>query len=196
MVVRGVVIMLDITEMKKLLKASLPHKRFKHSLAVYDTALELAAVYGLDKEKVGVGALLHDCGREIPTRDLLMHTIALGLPMDDVERNQPILLHAKLGVYYAREKYGVTDQEILDAIRFHTTGAAGGAGAMFPFGVVVEHLAAVEAGNDTFSRAPTYRFDNFGIGPAFLRGGQRWQFLACFDCLLLEFISRFHGVSN
>lgn len=34
--------MLDITEMKKLLKASLPHKRFKHSLAVYDTALELA----------------------------------------------------------------------------------------------------------------------------------------------------------
>ena len=125
MVVRGVVIMLDITEMKKLLKASLPHKRFKHSLAVYDTALELAVFYGLDKEKVGVGALLHDCGREIPTRDLLMHTIALGLPMDDVERNQPILLHAKLGVYYAREKYGVTDQEILDAIRFHTTGAAG-----------------------------------------------------------------------
>ena len=101
MVVRGVVIMLDITEMKKLLKASLPHKRFKHSLAVYDTALELAAVYGLDKEKVGVGALLHDCGREIPTRDLLMHTIALGLPMDDVERNQPILLHAKLVVYLA-----------------------------------------------------------------------------------------------
>ena len=58
MVVRGVVIMLDITEMKKLLKASLPHKRFKHSLAVYDTALELAAVYGLDKEKVGVGGTI------------------------------------------------------------------------------------------------------------------------------------------
>jgi predicted HD superfamily hydrolase involved in NAD metabolism len=117
--------MLDIAEMKKLLKASLPHKRFKHSLAVYDTALELAEFYGLDKEKVGVGALLHDCGREIPTRDLLMHTITLGLPMDDVERNQPILLHAKLGVYYARQKYGVTDSEILDAIRYHTTGASG-----------------------------------------------------------------------
>lgn len=88
---------MDITEMKKLLKASLPHKRFKHSLAVYDTALELAAVYGLDKEKVGVGALLHDCGREIPTRDLLMHTIALGLPMDDVERNQPIFTACQTG---------------------------------------------------------------------------------------------------
>ena len=74
--------------------------------------------------------------------------------------------------------------------------AAGGAGAMFPFGVIMEYLTAVEAGNDTFFRAPTYRFDNFGIGPAFLCRGQRWQFLACFDCFLLEFISRFHGVSN
>lgn len=46
---------MDITEMKNFLKHLLPHKRFKHSLAVYDTALELAAVYGLDKEKVGVG---------------------------------------------------------------------------------------------------------------------------------------------
>lgn len=117
--------MLAITEMKKLLKDSLPHKRYKHSLAVYDTALELAEIYGLDMEKVGVAALLHDCGRQIPTRDLLAHTISLGLPMDDVERNQPILLHAKLGVYYAREKYGVTDPEILDAIRLHSTGAAG-----------------------------------------------------------------------
>ena len=41
---KGVVIMLDIAEMKKLLKVSLPHKRFKHSLAVYDTALELAEI--------------------------------------------------------------------------------------------------------------------------------------------------------
>ena len=117
--------MLNIIEMKKLLKESLPHKRYKHSLEVYETALELAKAYDLDKEKVGVAALLHDCGREIPTRDLLMHTIALGLPMDEVEKNQPILLHAKLGVYYAREKYGVTDPEILEAIQFHTTGAAG-----------------------------------------------------------------------
>ena len=92
--------MLDITEMKKLLKASLPHKRFKHSLAVYDTALELAAVYGLDKEKVGVGALLHDCGREIPTRDLLMHTIALGLPMDPlraVQRKRAVWIFLRRG---------------------------------------------------------------------------------------------------
>lgn len=74
--------------------------------------------------------------------------------------------------------------------------SAGGTGAILLFGIVVEHLATVEAGNDTFSRALAYRFDNFCVGPAFLCRGQRWQFLACFDCFLLEFISRFHGVSN
>lgn len=117
--------MLDINEMKTLLKKNLPHKRYKHSLEVYGTALQIAEGYGLDKEKVGVAALLHDCGREIPSRDLLSHTIALGLPMDEVEKNQPILLHAKLGAYYANKKYGVDDPVILEAITYHTTGAAG-----------------------------------------------------------------------
>ena len=61
---------------------------------------------------------------------------------------------------------------LLAGVLYPQSCAAGGAGAIFPFGVVVEHLAAVEAGNDTFSRAPTYRFDNFGVGPAFLRRGK------------------------
>ena len=47
----------------------------------------------------------------------------LGIEVDETEKNQPILLHAKLGVYYAQHKYGVTDKEILDGILYHTTGA-------------------------------------------------------------------------
>ncbi len=117
--------MLEVNEIKKILQESLPYKRYKHSLLVYETALELAAVYDLDKNQIGVAALLHDCGRQIPTRDLLLQASTLGLPLDEVEKNQPILVHAKLGVYYAQEKYGVTDPEILDAIRYHTTGVAG-----------------------------------------------------------------------
>jgi HD superfamily phosphohydrolase YqeK len=48
-------------------------------------------------EKIGVAALLHDCGREIPTRDSLMYAMTHQIPMDFVEEHQPILLHAKLG---------------------------------------------------------------------------------------------------
>ncbi|MBR2039634.1 MAG: bis(5'-nucleosyl)-tetraphosphatase (symmetrical) YqeK, partial [Phascolarctobacterium sp.] len=115
--------MLKLEELKSILKASLPLKRYKHSIAVYETALELASVHKLDVQKVAVAALLHDCGREIPSRDSLAKAAELGIEVDRVEANQPILLHAKLGVFYARKKYGIEDQEILDGILYHTTGA-------------------------------------------------------------------------
>ncbi len=117
--------MLSIIEMKQLLQSSLPEKRYKHSVNVYKTALKLADVHGLSAEKISVAALLHDCGREIPSRESVTKALALGIAVDDIERSQPILLHAKLGVYYARVKYGVDDAEILEAILLHTTGAAG-----------------------------------------------------------------------
>ena len=99
--------MMTIDEMKQLLQASLPPKRYKHSVHVYETALELAKSHKLPEEKIAICALLHDCGREVASKESAAKADALGIAIDDVECNQPILLHAKLGVYYA-----------------HTTGAA------------------------------------------------------------------------
>lgn len=117
--------MLTIKEMETLLEKALPRKRFEHSVAVYETALELAKIHNANMEKVAVASLLHDCGREIPTRNNLMQAAALNIEIDAVEQNQPILLHAKIGVCLAQNKYGVTDKETLDAILYHTTGASG-----------------------------------------------------------------------
>ena len=116
--------MMTIDEIKQLLQASLPPKRYKHSVHVYETALELAKSHKLPEEKIAICALLHDCGREVASKESAAKADALGIAIDDVERNQPILLHAKLGVYYAQTKYGVTDKEILEGISQHTTGAA------------------------------------------------------------------------
>ena len=108
--------MLTIDEMKSILEKALPHKRFQHSLYVYETALKMGRHFQGDLDKIGIAALLHDCGREIPTRDSFMYALTHQIPMDFVEEHQPILLHAKLGRYFARDKYGVTNPEILDAI--------------------------------------------------------------------------------
>lgn len=116
--------MLTLDEMKQILEKSLPHKRFQHSLYVYETALKLGKHYHGNLDKIGIAALLHDCGREVPTRDSFMYAVTHNIPMDFVEEHQPVLLHAKLGGYFARDKYGVTDPEILDAIMQHTTGAS------------------------------------------------------------------------
>jgi predicted HD superfamily hydrolase involved in NAD metabolism len=114
---------MDFTERKALLKASLPTKRYEHSIAVYKTAKEIAKTCGVDVEKAKLAGLLHDCGREIPTKNFIEKIKELSIKADIVEINQPILLHDKLGVYYAEHKYDVHDKEILDAILYHTTGA-------------------------------------------------------------------------
>ena len=115
---------MTIEEMRALLEKSLPPKRYKHSVRVYETALQMADVYKADKGKVAIAALLHDCGREIPTKESLAKARELSIEVDEVEAAQPVLLHAKLGVYYAVHKYGVHDAEVLDAIRYHSTGTA------------------------------------------------------------------------
>lgn len=138
---------MKIDEMRKLLEKSLAPKRFKHSIAVYETALKMAKSHKLDleqTEKVAVSALLHDCGREVPTKESVAKARELGIALDNVEINQPILLHAKLGVYYATHKYGVTDEEILDGISFHTTGKAN----MSTLAMVVFLADMIEPGRD------------------------------------------------
>ena len=136
--------MMTLEEMQALLKESIPGKRYKHSVNVYETALKLAEAHGLPKEKIAVSALLHDCGREVPSKDSVAKCQELGLPIDEVELHQPILLHAKLGVYNAMHKYGVADQEILDGIMYQTTGIDG----MSELAKVVYLADMIEPGRD------------------------------------------------
>ena len=117
---------MTIEEMRVLLKQSLKPKRYEHSLRVYETALKMAEHFHADVKKVAVAALLHDCGRQVSKEESVDKAREMGIPVDPVEEAQPILLHAKLGVYYAIHKYGVdaNDKEVLDAIRYHSTGTA------------------------------------------------------------------------
>ena len=117
---------MTIEEMRILLQKSLKPKRYEHSVRVYRTALKMAEHYHADVNKVAVASLIHDCGRQISKEYSVARAKELGILVDPVEDNQPILLHAKLGVYYAIHKYGVNpdDREVLDAIRYHSTGTA------------------------------------------------------------------------
>ncbi len=113
---------MTIEEMRVMLEESLPRKRYEHSVRVYETALQMARHWHADEEKVALGAMLHDCGRQVPTKESLARARELGIEVDPTEEAQPILLHAKLGVYYAVHRYGVSDPEVLAAIRYHSTG--------------------------------------------------------------------------
>ena len=66
--------------------------------------------------------LLHDCAKYMGADELIKAAEKHDLPITEAERRNPSLLHAKLGAYYAKERYDVTDPQILHAIRVHTTG--------------------------------------------------------------------------
>lgn len=114
--------MMTREKMISRLKGKISEKRFEHSLGVEYTAASMAMVYGVDVEKARIAGLLHDCAKGLATKDKLEKARKHGLPISKYEEKNPDMLHAKLGAFYARYKYDVLDEDILNAICYHTTG--------------------------------------------------------------------------
>ncbi len=112
----------DIFALQKKLSKIMTEKRFYHSLGVQGMSLSLAIRYGYDMDKANLAGLLHDCAKDMKDEVLIAKCKKYNLPVSDVENRNGHLLHGKLGAYYAKHKYGVTDSEILSAINWHTTG--------------------------------------------------------------------------
>lgn len=113
---------IDICKLQKKMKKVLEEKRYLHTLGVAYTAANLAFVYGYDDKKAFVAGLLHDVAKCISHQKRLMICKKNYIEITPIEEENPVLLHAKVGAFFAKEKYGVCDEEILNAIRFHTTG--------------------------------------------------------------------------
>lgn len=113
---------LDLKFYLEQLQGMLSNKRFRHSLNTSSTAAQLAEKYGADPEKAGLAGLLHDCARDLGTKELLTMAENNCLVIDTIELKIPVLLHAKLGSIMARQKFGVEDDSILRAIALHTLG--------------------------------------------------------------------------
>lgn len=118
----GVAGMLSKEEMKVSLEGCLSRKRFKHSLNVMITAEKLAAKYGVDIETCSVAGLLHDCARNLKENEIFDMCDKFGISIDEVARMQPVLLHGPVGAALSKTLYGVENEEIYNAIRYHTTG--------------------------------------------------------------------------
>lgn len=104
------------------MKETLTPGRLEHSLGVAYTAANLCFVHGADIGKALTAGMLHDCAKCIPDMQKLKLARKYGLPVSEYEEEEPGLLHASLGAYFAKHKYGVHDEDVLDAIRSHTTG--------------------------------------------------------------------------
>ena len=113
----------QLEKIKKYLENNLKEKRIIHTYSVVNEAVKLAERYGEDTEKAGFAALCHDMCRGMSTAALNMYVRQLGLPKSLIDK--PNLSHGKVAAEILKKDYGITDDEILNAVSYHTTGRAG-----------------------------------------------------------------------
>ena len=115
---------LSISQLRPVALSYLKHKRIPHVLGTEQEAIRLAERYGADVEKARVAALLHDCTKKLDMESQLALCSHYGIELDELEQVSLKLLHSKTGAAVARDVFGV-DEEIYNAIWWHTTGHAG-----------------------------------------------------------------------
>lgn len=101
------------------LTKSLSQKRFLHTKGVAQTALQLAEIYGADKEKVYIAGLLHDMAKELSLEE--MNALTENLDIDSYMRSSKALLHGPAGAVLAKNTFDI-EEEIYNAVFYHTTG--------------------------------------------------------------------------
>ncbi|PKB70856.1 MAG: hypothetical protein BZY87_08500 [SAR202 cluster bacterium Io17-Chloro-G6] len=150
---------------------SLPDGLQAHIDRVRDVALELAGRHGIDLERAELGSLAHDVCRAVPSNDLLRMSAELDVEVSDVEQDFPLLLHGPVGAELLRREENLTDQDLYEAVRWHSTAHA----SLNSLGKLIFLADKLDP-----QKAAVYSYQDK------LRG-MAWESL---DLALLEFLSR------
>ncbi len=115
-------------KIKKYLKKHLTKERYQHTLGVAHTAVAMAMRYNPDTsnaefmKRAETAGLLHDCAKCMDNDKKIKICEKNNIPCSDFEISHPYLLHGKVGAYIAKNKFDILDEDILQAITWHTTG--------------------------------------------------------------------------
>ncbi|CUU45764.1 bis(5'-nucleosyl)-tetraphosphatase (symmetrical) YqeK [Clostridium beijerinckii] len=114
--------MLSIEEMNLYLKSNLLEKRYMHTLGVADTAKRLAKLNGVSEKKAEIAGLAHDVAKNLSIDKMREIIKENNVIISEIEEKNMNLWHSIVAPIEAKDKLGIDDDEILDAIRWHTTG--------------------------------------------------------------------------
>jgi len=106
----------------EFLSSYIEKKRLEHSVATAQTAVELARIYGADEKKAYIAGLLHDVAKGKCKYGLNKLAEEYGVDIDEFEHYNPELIHGKLGAKIVSAELNIDDEDILNAICWHTTG--------------------------------------------------------------------------
>ena len=107
-------------EIESWLKQIVSERRFNHIANVAKTAKKYAKKSGLDHYKAELSGWLHDCAKEMPNEKLLEIAKQKNIELDEIDHENPHVLHARVGAIIASEKFHFDDPDVLGGIRCHT----------------------------------------------------------------------------
>lgn len=114
---------IDKEKLIEVVKQNIGPKRFRHTMGVCKLSDELARHYGSDPEKAFIASLFHDFKKTISKAE--SNELVKRYGLDEKYMDNQNLAHSKLAAVSAKEDFGITDEDILNAISYHTTGRAG-----------------------------------------------------------------------
>jgi len=114
-----------IAKMDSYLKSHLSPSRYEHSASAAETCRRLASQFGYDEKRAFFTGLAHDIAREYSKEELVEWAALDGMPVRELDLESPVLLHGRAGAMILKKEFGISDQEVLDALSSHTTGTAG-----------------------------------------------------------------------
>ena len=110
----------NIEFIKQWLKEELTDEKYIHSLGVMEYAITLAKKFDLDIQKAQVAGVLHDCAKNFDKKLMFEIIQFKNISVFEKEKEHLKTLHAPISAFIAKSEFGVKDEEILNAIRFHT----------------------------------------------------------------------------
>ena len=112
--------MWSLEEINNYVKETIKGSRYSHTLGVVETAKELAKINGEDIQKAELAALIHDVAKYIPVDEQVKILEEHGYELDEITLKSPQVLHGFVGAIVAKEKFGIEDEMVLDAVKYHT----------------------------------------------------------------------------
>lgn len=114
-----------LQQINKYVKNHVDEKRYVHTLGVAYTACALAMCHGANIQDAKLAGFLHDSAKCMTTEKKIHKCEKYQIKITKVERDNPFLLHGKVGACLSKYKFGIENEDILNAVTYHTTGRPG-----------------------------------------------------------------------
>ena len=109
----------------KLAKTMLDDYRYNHSLCVAKEAVRLAKKYGANPKNAYIAGILHDILKNTPLPEQLQWIRKSGIIFDNIQLASPPIWHGFAASVFIKEELHIEEEEIIMAVRYHTTGRGG-----------------------------------------------------------------------